>query len=91
MRLSYKPAIELSLAERNVLTALDYGWVIPHVEAGSIVAPKAFEMAAMEAFCKDQKGPAVNAIRRMVIAMREGKIYRQTPEWEALCMMEERT
>ena len=58
----------ISEAEKTLFIALGEEWLLPLVESGSIIAPKAYEMAALNAFLENRQGPAEEALRRVIIA-----------------------
>ena len=75
----------ISEAEKTLFIALGEEWLLPLVESGSIIAPKAYEMAALNAFLENRQGPAEKALRRAIRACHRADPYRMTPEFDALC------
>lgn len=59
--------------------------MVPLIEVGSIIAPKAYEIAALNAFLDHKSGPTTEALRRAVRASHKASPYRMTPEFDALC------
>lgn len=70
--------------ERALFEALGEGRLVELVERGAIVAPKAYEMAASNAFVEDKRGPAVEALRRALKAFVRGEAHRRTEKFEEL-------
>jgi hypothetical protein len=50
----------------------------------SIMPPNVLRILAEECFINGKTGPAVESLRRVLKAFHGGKIYRMTPEYEAL-------
>ena len=75
---------EFSQAEVTLIKELGFSWLLDPVSRGSIPEPKVYEIMALECFTDDRKGPAVEALRRAVRAIRNGE-YRKTPAFDALC------
>lgn len=74
---------EYSENERLMINAISPHWanVINKVY---ITPHRLYQILACECFCKNKTGPAVEALRKGLIALEECKIYRMTHEFDAL-------
>lgn len=48
------------------------------------IPPQVLDMVAMECFLENKRGLAVDSLRRCVNALKNSKMYRGTPEYDAL-------
>lgn len=53
------------------------------------VPPKVLDCVVMEVFLKNKQGPAVESLRRCVNAIKHSKMYRMTPEYDALIKLDD--
>lgn len=82
-------ASKFSEAEERLIRALGYEWVLEPVSRGSIPEPKVYDLMALEVFAENKKGPTVDALRRVLLALRNCKLYRHTDEFDQLCSFTE--
>ncbi len=48
------------------------------------IPPNVLDCVAMECFLENKHGPAVDSLRRCVNALKNSKMHRMTPEYDAL-------
>ena len=78
----------LSDAERHLIEAAGFGYLIDAVERGSLMAPMLWNVIAMRVFVDDVRDSRADAVRRVVRALESTSVYRMTPEFDALCAFE---
>lgn len=74
---------ELSVGEKRLFAALNGAHWIEHVERGAVVAPKVYDLLAIEAFKNNAQGAAAEALRRAIKHFDAGG-YRGQSEFENL-------
>lgn len=57
---------------------------LPHLKFNPV---SVLECVAMECFLENKRGLAVNSLRRCLNALKNSKMYRGTPEYEALIVL----
>lgn len=76
--------IEYSKAEKKLIKSISSHW--HDVIMITDIAPfSLYKILAERAFIDDMNGSNVEALRRVCKALEECKIYRMTPEFDALC------
>lgn len=75
---------EYTAAEKKLIGAISSHWLNTIKEA-DIYPKELYEILALEVFCKNKKGSEVDALRRVVKAIRNCEVYRLTPEFDKLC------
>lgn len=75
---------EYSEAELRLIGAIDPSWGTQD-EAGRLFPGILYANLAVQCFMKKSIGFEVNALRRVLEALQEGKVYRMTPEFDKLC------
>lgn len=53
------------------------------------IPPQVLDMVAMECFLENKRGSAVDSLRRCVNALKNSKMYRGTPEYDALITLDD--
>lgn len=79
---------EYSQAEIRLIEAIDPSWGTQEA-AGRLVPGVLYTTLAVKCFMDKRIGPEVNALRRVLAALQESKIYRLTPDFDKLCEFEE--
>ena len=73
-----------SEAELKLIGKISPYW-LDIIAKGLITPNKLYDILALEIFVKDQKGPEVDAIRKILIATYNLTVVRNTPEFDKLC------
>lgn len=76
--------MKLSEKELAMFKALGMDWV---EETAYRVANRLYRDAAMECFIENKTGPAVESLRRCLIALVSGDVERETEEWDNLIQL----
>ena len=74
---------EYSEAETKMFEALGFGSLLPHLAPYGI-----YRVAIEDSFIKNRTGLAVESLRRTAEALATCKIYRTTPEFDQLIILE---
>lgn len=80
---------KVSAGERKILKALKKDYFIKLAEDDKLMVPNMLNTVALEVFVEHLQGPAVDALRKIVIANQKMAPYRNTPEYEKLCEFDE--
>lgn len=75
---------KLSRAEVDMFIDLGYSRFVSEFIKGEWPASIIYSVVADEVFLENRQGPAVEALRRAVKALRKGIVRRLTPEFDAL-------
>ena len=75
---------DYSEAELRLIKSISEHWfrMVKDTDVDPITV---YRILATICFEEDRKGPAVEALRRVMVCIRECKIYRMTPEFDKLC------
>ncbi len=75
---------EYSEKEQALFAALGIGHLCEVIDN----PPNLYRIAVEQAFVADAKGPAVESLRRCYAAYMSCKIYRGTPDWDAMIQLD---
>jgi hypothetical protein len=78
----YHTDFEYSEKEMALIAYFGYTNIADRVSANSI-----YRMMMEKAFITDDRSTAAESIRRCLIALEEGEIYRMTDEWDRLIVL----
>lgn len=53
------------------------------------IPPKILDCVAMECFLENKQGPAVDSLRRCINTLKNSKMHRMTPEYDALIVLDD--
>ncbi len=76
---------EFSKAEMNLIRACSQTWYDLICNGHVVDAPTLYDMLALNAFVRNDMGPHVDALRRVVFALHNCTVYRHTEEFDKLC------
>lgn len=75
----------LSKAEEALMKSVGGEYLFEPLERGSLMAPRAWEMVAMQVFEDNIQDKRADAIRKIIKALRTCSPFRMTPEFDSLC------
>jgi hypothetical protein len=79
--------VEYSEAEKTLIKSISEHWY-EIIHQTNIVPINVYRALAVTCFLENRTGPEVEALRRVVSAIEECKIYRMTPEFDDLCKID---
>lgn len=78
-----------SKAELKLIEKCNPAWHDIIMSTEEEISPiRIYEHIALSLFMNNETGPHVDAIRRVIKALRTNSVYRRTPEFDELCRYE---
>lgn len=85
-----KTGFTYSPSELEMIRRISTHWHKLITEDKVDIAPiRVFEILAKECFLQRLEGSAVDSLRRCLKALEQGIVYRNSPEWEALIILDD--